>query len=72
VHRDSEGVLAPGAPATFAVWSVPDGLSADGLPLLAPDSTLPRCRRTVLRGTTLYEEPAPLYEDPVPLEEPAW
>jgi predicted amidohydrolase YtcJ len=57
VHRDDEGVLAPGAPATFAAWSVPDGLGADGLPLLAPDSTLPRCLRTVLRGTTIYEEP---------------
>ena len=25
VHRDDEGVLAPGAPATFAVWDTPGG-----------------------------------------------
>jgi predicted amidohydrolase YtcJ len=55
VHRDGEGVLAAGAPATFAVWHTPDGLGPDGLPRLAADSPLPRCRRTVLRGVTIYE-----------------
>lgn len=52
VHRDYEGALAPGTPATFAVWSIPDGLAASGLPLL---DELPRCIRTVLRGTTIHE-----------------
>jgi predicted amidohydrolase YtcJ len=52
VHRDNEGALAPGAPATFAVWSVPAGLS-NGLPVL---DELPTCRRTVLRGNVIYEE----------------
>jgi predicted amidohydrolase YtcJ len=49
----SEGVLSPGAPATFAVWSV--AALDRGLPVLAPDSALPVCRRTVLRGETIYE-----------------
>ncbi|MFC0531918.1 amidohydrolase [Phytohabitans kaempferiae] len=52
VCRDAEGVLVPGAPATFAVWSVPGGL-AGGLPVL---DELPVCRRTVLRGEVIYEE----------------
>jgi predicted amidohydrolase YtcJ len=52
VHRDHEGVLAPGAPATFAVWSTVDGIGMSGLPHL---DVLPRCTRTVLRGTTIYE-----------------
>ena len=57
-RRDDEGVLAPGAPATFAVWDCP------GLPALlpaAPDEPLPelpRCRRTVLRGNVIYDEEA--------------
>jgi predicted amidohydrolase YtcJ len=51
VHRDHEGVLAPGAPATFAIWSTVDGIGPSGLPTL---DTLPRCERTVLRGTTIY------------------
>jgi predicted amidohydrolase YtcJ len=54
-RRDDEGVLAPGAPATFAVWDSP------GLPVLvatAPDEPvpdLPRCLRTVLRGEVIYD-----------------
>ena len=60
VHRDDEGVLAPGAPATFAVWDVSGPLSG-GLPALlaaAPDEPvppLPVCRRTVLRGRAIYD-----------------
>ncbi len=54
VNHDDEGVLVPGASATFAVWA--PGETANGLPTLDPDSELPRCRRTVLRGTTIYEE----------------
>jgi predicted amidohydrolase YtcJ len=61
-RRDQDGVLAPGAPATFAIWDVPvsAGLT-DGLPTLVaagpdePQPALPRCIRTVLRGTTIYE-----------------
>ncbi|MBQ1046900.1 amidohydrolase family protein [Micromonospora sp. C51] len=65
VHLDNEGVLALGAPATFAVWSTPGGVER-GLPVLqaadpeargAGDPTpLPVCRRTVLRGEVIYEE----------------
>ncbi|MFC3502854.1 amidohydrolase [Micromonospora krabiensis] len=65
VHLDNEGVLALGAPATFAVWETPAGVDR-GLPvLLAEDpelrgpedpTPLPRCRRTVLRGDVIYEE----------------
>ncbi|BCB90601.1 amidohydrolase [Phytohabitans suffuscus] len=51
VHRDGEGVLSPGAPATFAVWSFSGGLSK-GLPEL---EELPVCRRTVLRGDVIFE-----------------
>jgi predicted amidohydrolase YtcJ len=54
-RRDDEGVLAPGAPATFAVWDSP------GLPALVPSAPdepvppLPTCLRTVLRGEVIYE-----------------
>ncbi|WP_329110599.1 amidohydrolase family protein [Micromonospora sp. NBC_01699] len=64
VFRDDEGVLAPGAPATFAVWSAPAGVDR-GLPVLvaeeaelrgpADPTPLPVCRRTVLRGQVIYE-----------------
>ncbi len=53
VHRDDEGALAPGAPATFAVWSVAGDLDR-GLPVL-DDGPLPVCTRTVLRGESIYE-----------------
>jgi predicted amidohydrolase YtcJ len=49
---DDAGTLTPGAPATFAVWDTP---TASGLPDLAPDLPLPRCLRTVVRGSTVYE-----------------
>ncbi len=62
-RRDDEGALAPGGPATFAVW---DGVSAlsGGLPVLvaddpeAPDPRVPVCRRTVLRGETIFDREA--------------
>ncbi|HEY3009105.1 MAG TPA: amidohydrolase family protein [Micromonosporaceae bacterium] len=64
LHRDSEGVLVPGRPATFAVWDTPAGRTT-GLPTLLAEAVdargphdptpLPVCRRTVLRGTTIYE-----------------
>ena len=53
--RDEDGVLAPGAPATFAVWDTP------ALPVLTPpgpdepEPPLPVCRRTVLRGEVIYD-----------------
>jgi predicted amidohydrolase YtcJ len=50
VHNDVEGVLAPGAPATFAVWDAP---LVNGLPDL--EAGLPACRRTVLRGAVIYD-----------------
>jgi predicted amidohydrolase YtcJ len=58
VHRDDEGVLAPGASATFAVWDTVESGLTQGLPTLEPDTALPRCRRTVLRSETIYEEDA--------------
>jgi predicted amidohydrolase YtcJ len=57
VHQDDHGMLAPGAPATFALWTVPGDRVTGGLPTLDPDDALPVCRRTVLRGTTIYEAP---------------
>ncbi len=57
VHQDDHGILAPGAWATFAVWTVPAGGMTKGLPTLDPGDDLPACRRTVLRGTTVYEAP---------------
>jgi hypothetical protein len=65
VHQDQHGVLAPGAPATFAVWQTPAGVDGT-LPVLlaeAPEqrgphdpTPLPRCRATVLRGRTIFDE----------------
>jgi predicted amidohydrolase YtcJ len=58
VHRDGDGVLAPGAPATLAVWDGAGELHR-GLPALTdgPDGApppKPTCRLTVLRGTAIY------------------
>jgi predicted amidohydrolase YtcJ len=58
-HRDDEGVLAPGKPATFAVFAAPAGLVGT-LPALLPElpdeplPDLPDCRLTVLRGEKIY------------------
>ncbi|HEY7175817.1 MAG TPA: amidohydrolase family protein, partial [Micromonosporaceae bacterium] len=59
VHEDAEGRLAPGASATFAIWATPAGL-VQGLPALTAlpggaTPPLPACRRTVLRGTTIFD-----------------
>lgn len=57
---DDEGELAVGAPATFAVWSLPGALSS-GLPVLLasapdePEPVLPVCLRTVLRGQVIFD-----------------
>jgi predicted amidohydrolase YtcJ len=52
---DREGVLAPGAPATFAVWDGPSTV-VWGLPDLPdePDGPRPDCRATVLRGQVIH------------------
>lgn len=64
VGQDPHGVLTPDAPATFAVWHTPAGLSGTLPVLLAPEQSargpddptpLPVCRRTVLRGVTIYD-----------------
>lgn len=55
VHRDDEGVLVPGGPATFAVWHVNRDL-VGALPALDLDDPLPFCLRTVLRGTVIYQQ----------------
>jgi predicted amidohydrolase YtcJ len=57
--REGVGVLAPGAPATFAVWETPGGVHG-GLPDLLPDvdgvvPARPLCGRTVLDGITIFE-----------------
>lgn len=57
VGEDRHGVLVPGAPATFAAWRLPDPVTSADLPALEPDTPLPTCHRTVLRGTTIFEEP---------------
>jgi predicted amidohydrolase YtcJ len=60
VHADAEGTLAPGAKATFAIWATPAGRT-NGLPTLVaagpgePAPPLPTCLRTVVRGTTIFD-----------------
>jgi predicted amidohydrolase YtcJ len=51
--RADEGVIAAGAPATFAVWDgVPPGATS---PDLTPGAALPACLRTVVRGATIHD-----------------
>ncbi len=47
----TSGVLTPGAPATYAIWSTGDLVS--GLPDL--DGEPPTCLRTVLRGRIIHD-----------------
>jgi predicted amidohydrolase YtcJ len=72
-RRHDGGTIAPGAPASLAVWDVPGDLvvqtpddrvaawSTDpsagvpGLPDLQPDSDLPTCLMTVVRGRVAFE-----------------
>lgn len=53
-QRDGEGILAPGRPATFAVWAAGD-VAGSGLPDIAPGSELPQCQATVRRGVAVYD-----------------
>lgn len=67
VPADESGVLAPGTPATYAVWEVGDLVeqAADsradersgvpGLPDLTPGLDLPRCLRTAVRGRPVHD-----------------
>ncbi|WP_375499032.1 amidohydrolase [uncultured Jatrophihabitans sp.] len=50
-----DGVLAPGRPATFAVWRTGLIGGDTGLPALTPDRPLPECLATVLRGSVLHD-----------------
>jgi predicted amidohydrolase YtcJ len=50
---DGAGVLAPGQPATWAAWSLPDG-ETGRLPDLSSDRPLPTCVRTVVRGRSVF------------------
>jgi predicted amidohydrolase YtcJ len=78
---DDAGELVPGAPATFAVWDLPGELvvqapdervsawSTDpragvaGLPDLSGDD--PVCRRTVVRGRTVWSTSGDQDQDPI-------
>lgn len=63
---DHSGTLVPGAAATYAVWSLPEGMSGDDrpgssdaeagpwLPTPAAHGPLPICVRTVRDGQVLY------------------
>lgn len=48
--RRTGGTLEVDAPATFAVWDTPE------FPDLTADAAAPTCRRTVVRGTTVFCE----------------
>ena len=63
VHRDGEGVLAPGAPATFAVWADPGRggrrpADAGAATRTSAVRRPTRCRAGApsLRGETIFEE----------------
>ena len=51
---DQAGALAPGMPATYAVWNVPGGLDDAGLPMLRDAQALPVCVETVVAGVTVF------------------
>jgi len=52
-HRDAEGVLTAGAPATFAVWRASGVDPSTRLPDL--QHGLPVCAATVVRGVTVHD-----------------
>jgi predicted amidohydrolase YtcJ len=55
-RTDDAGVLAVGAPATFAAWQVPSCQAEPGtLPVLDDDGPPPRCTLTVSRGRVLHD-----------------
>ncbi|HET7386625.1 MAG TPA: amidohydrolase family protein [Nocardioidaceae bacterium] len=57
--RRDGGVLVAGAPASLAVWEVPDGATTRApaaLPELRPDLDLPTCVLTMVRGSFAYDQ----------------
>ena len=52
-REDGGGVLRVGAPATLAVWDVPDA-GADGLPRVTVGAQHPTCRLTLRDGVVLF------------------
>jgi predicted amidohydrolase YtcJ len=57
---DDRGYLAPGQPASFALWSVGDdhrsgALAHAYLPDLSPGASMPTNLRTVIRGRTVFD-----------------
>jgi predicted amidohydrolase YtcJ len=52
-RREGEGLLEPGKPATFAVWSAAQ--QSGGLPDIGSDAELPTCLATVLRGVPIHD-----------------
>jgi predicted amidohydrolase YtcJ len=55
-RRPDEGVLRPGAPATFALWRAerPDA-TVPALPDVSPGRELPQCLATVRRGVVIHD-----------------
>jgi predicted amidohydrolase YtcJ len=55
---DGAGTLAPGAPATLAIWDaarVSPPVGGPVLPDVQPGRDLPRCLRTVVRGHVVFD-----------------
>jgi predicted amidohydrolase YtcJ len=48
------GLLLPGAPATYTLWQVEGDLTHDRLPSTEVAAALPRTRRTVVAGRTIF------------------
>jgi predicted amidohydrolase YtcJ len=63
-RHDDAGALEPGQPATYAVWDVPGGLGADGLPTLTSGVPLPVCLETVVEGIAIHTRDAQREERP--------
>jgi predicted amidohydrolase YtcJ len=61
-RRDEGGTLAPGAPASLAVWDTvtTTGPGVPPLPDLHPDLPLPTCVLTLVGGEVAFEEPGAL------------
>lgn len=54
-EKTEPGLLAPGLPATYAVWQVEGPGMQWAMPDLDPDMPLPVCVRTVRAGVDLYD-----------------
>ena len=53
---DDSGTIEVGARADLAVWDVPaEHLGPSGLPTLAADQRLPRCRATMASGRFVFD-----------------